>query len=70
MKRTTNPEELLRRKAQKRLEALNFTPQAARQLSVTLRMMATPEWCMSSRREAILCAFTELSSPLYRKDMR
>ena len=70
VKRTTNPEELLRRKVQKRLEALDFTPQAARQLSVDLRMMATPSLCMPSRREAILRAFTEFSSPTYGKDMR
>ena len=63
-------EEFLRNKAQKRLEALDFTPQAARQLSVDLRMMATPSLCMPSRREAILRAFSELSHPLYGKDRR
>lgn len=39
-KRTTDPVELKRRKAQKRLEALDYTPHIARYLSRVLRRIA------------------------------
>lgn len=58
-KRTTDPEELKRRRAQKRLEALNYTPHTARFLSGVLRAMALNSL---SQREARLQAFTDIAN--------
>ncbi len=52
------PEETKRRKAQKRLEGLNYTPQSARLLSTVLRAMALDE---PTQRDARLRAFSEIA---------
>ncbi len=57
-RRTINSEEQKRRKAQKRLEALGYTPLAAKFLSGILRELAgQPE----THRESRLRAFIEIA---------
>ena len=57
-RRTVNPEEQKRRKAQKRFEDLDYTPLVAKFLSGILRELAVE---LPARREACLRAFTEIA---------
>ena len=57
-KQTVGPEEAKRRKAQKRLEALCYTPQAAKMLSEVLRAL---HLCTPEKREAILTEFQRIA---------
>ena len=57
-RRAPNEEEEKRRKAQKRLEALDYTPYVARFLSGVLRAIATGS---SEQRDVRLRAFLEIA---------
>lgn len=57
-RRPVSPAEARRRKAQKRLEGLNFTPQAARLLSNIFQAMRIHDTLQM--REARLRAFSEI----------